>query len=445
MPLDLAQRYVDKLSQRVADSVVFEKVKRIEEVLPGRISSTAINVRIPFCAFKCTYCALPGQSYDEGQAQIFLAAVSEELSIYSNYLGRPKVERLYISGGTPSLMHHHLGKLSYLVQEHFNEPPIIAMEASPADLTLEVMTNLLKAGVTQISIGVQTFNEEILKRRLGRNISRQRMIETLRRVMSMGFDYVNIDLMFSLPGQDEVSLRQDLETACGLGFHGISTYPLMLLEYTNMTKKIRQEEATEGRKVAKLQDAALEREQYLEILDTMKLHGYKMRTIWSFSTAPEVYEGPYEHSQFIGVGPRAWGMIGSNLTLNTSNIFDYLSRLEEGFLPLFAYSPMRKHALGSFARCLYRGRISKERVRVLAKEDSKIYRYIRLMRMLGLVKEEENELLLTDRALALGSSATKRIAMSTLEKTNEMIRQSAKLVEASCLPKGPMTDVMATS
>jgi len=101
MPLDLTSRYVNKLAQRVADSVSFEKVTRIEDVVPEGIERTAINVRIPFCAFKCTYCALPGQSYDERQANIFLAAVQEELRLYSAYLHKPKIERLYISGGTP--------------------------------------------------------------------------------------------------------------------------------------------------------------------------------------------------------------------------------------------------------------------------------------------------------------------------------------------------------
>ncbi|HUL39292.1 MAG TPA: radical SAM protein [Methanomassiliicoccales archaeon] len=424
MPLDLTQRYVNKLAQRVADSVSFEKVTRIEDVIPEGIGRTAINVRIPFCAFKCTYCALPGQSYDERQANIFLAAVQEELRLYSYYLKKPRIDRLYISGGTPSLMHEKLEFLGQLVEESFNKPPVIAMEASPADLTPEVLENLRKAGISQISIGVQTFDEQVLRKQLGRNITKDKMVEVLRQVMSAGFDYVNIDLMFSMPGQTKETLAKDLEIAADLGVHGVSTYPLMLLEYTQMTKKVRRDNASKGNEIA-LQDPIQEKEQYQQILDSLRPHGYKMRAIWSFSKKPEAYEGPYEHSQFVGIGPRAWGMLGSSLTLNTSNIFDYLARLEEGFLPLYAYSPIRAHATGSFARCLYRGSISKAEVRELAEEDSKISRYVHLMRLLGLVRDEGEHLVLTDKALALGSSATKRIAMATLEKTNAMIRESA--------------------
>ena len=122
-------------------------------------------------------------------------------------------------------------------------------------------------------------------------------------------------------------------------------------------------------------------------------------------------------------------MLGSSLTLNTSNVFDYLARLEEGFLPLYAYSPIRAHATGSFARCLYRGKISKAEARELAEEDARISRYVYLMRFLGLVRDEGDHLVLTDKALALGSSATKRISMATLEKTNVMIRESSALVK----------------
>ncbi|MDD1773345.1 MAG: radical SAM protein, partial [Methanomassiliicoccales archaeon] len=345
--------------------------------------------------------------------------------LYSSYLRRPKVERVYLSGGTPSLMYKDMGILLGLVEEEFNKPPTVAMEASPADLSPEVLVSLSEAGISQLSVGVQTFDEQLLRDSLGRNISREKLISTLTRVMSAGFDYVNIDLMFSLPGQTADMIRQDLDLACELGVHGISTFPLMLLPYTRMTKRL-QKEALEKDKAsdAPLQDPLVEKQHYSIILEILRSRGYKMRTLWSFSTNPGAYEGPYEHSEFVGVGPRAWGMVGSNLTLNTPNIFDYLDRLEEGFLPLYAYSPVKDYPIGRFARRLYHGKIPKVEAKVLAEEDAKVGRIINLMKLLGLAREEGSAIVLTDKALALGSVATKRIAMATLEKMNEVIRQA---------------------
>ncbi|MGD0056794.1 MAG: radical SAM protein [Methanomassiliicoccales archaeon] len=441
MPLDFTMRYVSKLADRVADSVSFERVTRIEDVVPDGMDQVALNIRIPFCAFKCTYCALPGQSYDERQAEVFLAAVRKELRLYSSYLQRPKIERVYLSGGTPSLMHKDMGFLLGLVEEEFNKPPTVAMEASPADLSPEVLVSLKETGVSQLSVGVQTFDEQLLRNCLGRNISREKLVSTLRRVMEAGFDYVNIDLMFSLPGQTVDLIRQDLDVACELGVHGISTFPLMLLPYTQLTKRLQKKTVTKGkvRSDAPLQDPLVERQHYSVILEILRSRGYEMRTLWSFSTDPDAYEGPYEHSEFVGIGPRAWGMVGSNLTLNTPDIPNYLALLEEGFLPLYAYSPLKDYPTGRFARRLYHGKIAKVEAKILVEEDPKVGRIINMMKLLGLMKEENNAMVLTDKALALGSVATKRIAMATLAKMNEAIReagiQGPQVGETSAAPE----------
>jgi len=118
-------------------------------------------------------------------------------------------------------------------------------------------------------------------------------------------------------------------------------------------------------------------------------------------------------------------MVGGKITLNTPRVLDYLAFLEEGFLPLCAYSQVKDYPLGRFARQLYHGKISRTEAKALTEEDSKVGRYIGLMRLLGLTREEGEAIVLTDKALALGSIATKKIAMATLTKMNEVFRQAA--------------------
>lgn len=418
MPMDLTMRFVDRLADRVAANVSFVRVRRLEDVLPERAERIALNIRVPFCAQRCAYCALPGEGYDEKLARIFLAGLNEELRIYAEYIGRTTVERVYLSGGTPSLLHEEMGILLDIVKDHFDLQGKLAMEASPSDLSGPVMDNLRSAKVSQLSIGVQTFKERILKDRLGRGSSRSELVETLRRVMSSGFEYVNIDLMFSLPEQSLEDVVDDLRVAADLGIDGISTYPLMLLPYTPLTRRMSQESGA----VNGLEDPVGEKAKYLAIVRTMRESGYKLRTLWSFSKRPAEYEGPYEHGNFIGLGPRAWGVVNNRLTVNSPSVVYYAQMLEEGFLPIFAFSEMKDYPLARFARRLYYGRIGAGEAEELRQQDPQVGRYLGLMRVLGLVSREGGDIVLTDKALAYGSHATKKIAHATLAKINEILR-----------------------
>ena len=105
--------------------------------------------------------------------------------------------------------------------------------------------------------------------------------------------------------------------------------------------------------------------------------------------------------------------------MNCPNVIEYLDRLEEGVLPLYAYSEVKDYPLARFARKLYYGEVLLSELKELSNEDKKIAGYVRLMRILGLVRKEQDKMVLTDKALAYGCHATKRIAMATLASMNE--------------------------
>jgi oxygen-independent coproporphyrinogen III oxidase len=423
LAFDPTLRFVDKMVDRVNSSVAFKRVTKLEDVLPEKVDRTSLNIRVPFCASRCTYCALPGQVYDQKMAGLFLAGLNEELKLYASYLGKSKVERVYISGGTPSLLHKEMEALLSIVSDNFDLQGDVAMEASPADLSDEVLDDIKAAGVNQLSVGVQTFDENILSNYLGRKMRKDDIVSALERVMKRDFDYVNIDLMFSLPQQTKQMILDDIELASNIGVEGISTFPLMLLEYTPMTKKMERDGViAEG---GNGQDDE-EKERYLAIVQSMREHHYKLRTLWSFSKCPERYEGPYEHSNFIGIGPKAWGMVNNRLTLNSPSVIYYIQMLEEGFLPLYAYSELKDYPLARVARRFYYGKIHENEIATLVREDASLRKYVVLMKASGLLKREGEYLALTDKALAYGNHATKRIAMATLTMMNEMFQQATK-------------------
>jgi coproporphyrinogen III oxidase-like Fe-S oxidoreductase len=418
---------VNRLADKVASSVSFSRATDLENMFKTEVKRTALNIRVPFCASRCPFCAFPGELYSNSYAKIFLAGLKEEMKLYSSLISQSRaiVERVYLSGGTPTLLHKEFGTIQDQVSEHFSFQGKVALEASPADLKDEVLTSLKDLGISQLSIGVQSFNEALLAKVLGRPAKRENLVSTLKRVMDYGFDYVNIDLMFSLPGQTKEMLLEDLKTAADIGVNGISTYPLMMLPYTALSKTCARERTDKGGKVNSNlpdQNQAQETEHYLEIVNYLRERTYKFRTLWSFSLNPGAYEGPYEHDSFIGLGPRAWGVINNNFTLNSPSTEDYIAILKEGKLPVFAYSELKDYPTARLARRFYYGGIYKDQLNELKVADFNIRVLIELLRILGLLKWEGDFLKMTDKALAYGNLATKKIAMATLARMDEILK-----------------------
>lgn len=418
---------VNRLADKVASSVSFSRATDLENMFKTEVKRTALNIRVPFCASRCPFCAFPGELYSNSYAKIFLTGLKEEMKLYSSLISQNKaiVERVYLSGGTPTLLHKEFGTIQDQVSEHFSFQGKVALEASPADLKDEVLASLKDLGISQLSIGVQSFNETLLTKVLGRPAKRENLVSTLKRVMDYGFDYVNIDLMFSLPGQTKEMLLEDLKTAADIGVNGISTYPLMMLPYTALSKTCARERVDKGGKVNSTltdQNQVQETENYLAIVNYLRERAYKFRTLWSFSLNPGAYEGPYEHDSFIGLGPRAWGVINNNFTLNSPSTEDYIATLKEGKLPVFAYSELKDYPMARLARRLYYGGIDKCQLNELKSADFNIRVLTGLLRILGLMRWEGDFLKMTDRALAYGNLATKKIAMATLSRMDEILK-----------------------
>ena len=414
-----------RIASKVASSVTFTKGFD-PGMFSGRVERMALNLRIPFCRMRCAFCAFPGEVFTESYKRVFVDGLKDELRFYSDHFergngSRPVVERVYLSGGTPTLLYKEFGEIKGFVNEHFPFHGNIAMEAYPSDLTDEVLRSMVDNGVEQISVGVQTFNDGLLSR-MGRKGGREEVVKTLRRVMDYGFSYVNIDLMFALSNQTKEMLIEDLETATRMGVHGVSTYPLMILPYTGLGKGCSTGAKTRKWMVQDRKDEEREQELYSAIVDYMEGASYKVRAIWSFSLKPEAYEGPYEHECFIGLGPRAWGMINNRFTLNAPSTEDYIATLTEGKLPLHATSEVRGSPTVRLARHLYHGRVHKDVLKRLVGGDFKLRGLVGLLRMIGLLAWDGDCLRLTRKGLAYGNLSTKKIAMAMLAKMDEILR-----------------------
>jgi len=186
---------------------------------------------MPWCVRKCPYCDFnshkAGANIDE---QGYLQALIRDLEAGLPETWGRRIESIFIGGGTPSLFSP--GSIQQLISDlraRLAISPLteITLEANPGTVDAERFSGFVQAGVNRLSIGVQSFDDEKLKA-LGRIHGREEAIRAFKSARSAGFENINLDLMFGLPGQSEQSAIEDLHTAIDLAPEHISLYQLTI-------------------------------------------------------------------------------------------------------------------------------------------------------------------------------------------------------------------------
>lgn len=194
---------------------------------------TALYVHVPFCAQKCRYCDFDSQSVAPCDLDAALDAYFEHLyarlDVFGNAGALRQIRTVYVGGGTPSLAGERLVKLARRISM-WCKPVEFTCEANPESLTAGLATALDEAGVTRISLGVQTLDNTELAV-IGRIHDAERALEAIATVKDVGLD-VSCDLMCGLPGQTMASWQYTLDGALAAAPHHVSVYPLTLEEGT---------------------------------------------------------------------------------------------------------------------------------------------------------------------------------------------------------------------
>lgn len=194
---------------------------------------TALYVHVPFCAQKCRYCDFDSRSVAPCDLNAALDAYFEHLyarlDAFGNAGALRQIRTVYVGGGTPSLAGERLVKLARRISM-WCKPIEFTCEANPESLTAGLATMLAEAGVTRISLGVQTLDNTELAA-IGRIHNAERALEAIATVKDVGLD-VSCDLMCGLPGQTMVSWQHTLNGVLAGGPHHVSVYPLTLEEGT---------------------------------------------------------------------------------------------------------------------------------------------------------------------------------------------------------------------
>ncbi len=194
---------------------------------------TALYVHVPFCAQKCRYCDFDSRSVVPCDLDAAFDAYFEHLyarlDAFGNAGALDRIRTVYVGGGTPSLAGERLVELARRIRA-WCAPVEFTCEANPESLTAELAAALAKAGVTRVSLGVQTLDNTELSA-IGRIHDADRALAAIATVKDAGLD-VSCDLMCGLPGQTASSWRCTLDGVLAAAPHHVSVYPLTLEEGT---------------------------------------------------------------------------------------------------------------------------------------------------------------------------------------------------------------------
>ena len=321
----MINQIVTKIAKReFARSLKFEEGNLPELPSCNDEKQRLLYLHVPFCEELCPYCSFHRITFNEPLTRRYFQALRQEIKIYheKGY----KFEEIYVGGGTPTVLIDELAKTLNLAGELF---PIkdISVETNPNHLTSENIEILQKSKVKRLSVGVQTFNDEMLKKigRYEKYGSGKVIAERLKNTQGL-FHTLNADMIFNFPGQTSDMLEEDLAILLKLNIEQTTFYPLMISAITQSVMKETMGEI----------DFSGEEKLYKLIVRRLEKN-YDFSSAWCFSRKESLIdEYVVEFEEYAGLGSGAIGYLHGTCYSNTFDIEGYIASLEKGNLPLQA-------------------------------------------------------------------------------------------------------------
>jgi oxygen-independent coproporphyrinogen-3 oxidase len=295
-------------------------------------------IHVPFCGRKCDYCAFYSEPGSRELMTRYVAALGREMEATAHQLS-PTPDTLFFGGGTPSLLPIPLWEQVVHSARRLGFAPAgeWTVECNPATLSQDKARFLRDQGVNRISLGVQSLDDRILER-LGRIHSRRAVFDSFDLLRRAGFDNINVDLMFAIPGQTLELWERTLNEALALQCEHLACYELIYEEDTPLYQQLAAGTLRPDEDLA----AAM----YDALLDRTNTHGLIQYEIANFARhsgpAPAIVPDRacrhninyWRGGAFLGLGPSACGFVHGVRTRNSANTPLYCARLEHGQLPL---------------------------------------------------------------------------------------------------------------
>ena len=295
--------------------------------------SLGIYVHIPFCKAKCLYCDFNSYANMEMYESAYIQALCDEIS---SSIHDYKVDSLYIGGGTPTVLSSNsLIKILSTIRQNFNLSLDceITVECNPATMREEGLRELSQAGVNRLSIGLQSANNQELKR-LGRIHTFEDFSQCFYAARNGGFENISIDLMYGLPNQNLKNWKETLQAAVAFRPEYLSCYALKLEEGTPLF--LQKTELPDDDTVAEF---------YEVCVDYLAEAGYQRYEISNFSLKGKESRHNckyWECEDFLGFGAGAHSCFDGERFYNVMDIQEYCERIQKGKSVVFERTPLSR-------------------------------------------------------------------------------------------------------
>ena len=285
---------------------------------------TSAYVHIPFCTQICYYCDFSKVFIKNQPVDSYLEHLLQEFHSYDIH----KLRTLYIGGGTPTAL--SASQLEVLLEGLTKNLDLsmleeLTIEANPGDLDADKIAVLQNSAVNRVSLGVQTFDDKMLKK-IGRSHTEKDIYENIDRLKLAGFDNISIDLIYALPGQTMDQVKDNVAKAIALDIPHMSLYSLILENHTVFMNCMR-------RGKLPLPKEELEAEMFEYIIAELERAGFVHYEISNFSK--QGFESRHnlmywDNAEYYGIGAGASGYVDGVRYKNHGPIRHYLKAVEEG-------------------------------------------------------------------------------------------------------------------
>lgn len=304
----------------------------------------SLYVHVPFCVQKCDYCAFYSQALVDNPKEL-ISVYLEGLEVESSTRQKDApqgVSSLFIGGGTPTaLKDNELEQLLGMIHQLFsiNSGAEKTVEGNPGTLSDEKLAILRRYGINRFSLGVQSFDDSLL-RAVGRVHTAEQARKAIQRLRAAGFKNVNLDLMFGLPGQDMAAWRTSLEEALSYSPEHLSLYGLMLEEGTPLYGRYmgtREFVSGEKEELDRLPDDDLQAEMYEGAVLRLKQAGYRQYETSNFALPGFECQhnlGYWRGGDYLGLGPGAVSCLDRVRWKNIEDVYSYAKLLLKGDSPV---------------------------------------------------------------------------------------------------------------